>query len=198
MSLRTILHKNPPLGHGLRLALQQSRDHWNQIKTFRVKFLARSAAPEGIRMRRNIEVVEDDAGKATTYRRHPNGGGLIGPGARVEEDSFVGPSTYVEAGARIGSGCRIGRGGWIDRHALVGDHVVIGDDVYVGRGSVVDSRVRIGSHSRIGAGARIEHGSRLHGDSIVPENSHVANGRPSRTASPRSRQASGPGSRMAA
>ncbi len=124
-------------------------------------------------MTRNIEVVEDDAGKATTYHRHPNGGGLLGPRVLAEANSYIGATTYVEAGARIGSGCRIGRGGWIDRHAMVGDHVVIGDDVYVGRGAAVGSRVHIGSHSRIGAGARIGHGVRLHGDSIVPAGTHI-------------------------
>lgn len=147
-------------------------------------------------MRRNVEVVEDDAGKATRYHRHPNGGGLLGPGVHVEEDSYIGATTYVEAGARVGSGCRIGHGGWIDRQALVGDHVVIGDDVYVGRGSVVGDRVRIGSHSRIGAGARIGHGARLHGDSIVSANTRIAGARTSRAV--RARKSPGRGSRLAA
>jgi UDP-3-O-[3-hydroxymyristoyl] glucosamine N-acyltransferase len=124
-------------------------------------------------MRRNIEVVEDDAGRITAYHRHPNGGGLLGPRVLAEESSYIGATTYVEAAARIGAGCRIGRGGWIDGHAVVGDHVVIGDDVYVGRGAAVGSRARIGSHSRIGAGARIGHGVRLHGDSVVPAGAHI-------------------------
>jgi hypothetical protein len=36
-------------------------------------------APERNDMARNTEVVEDDAGRATVYQRHPNGGGLLGP-----------------------------------------------------------------------------------------------------------------------
>lgn len=124
-------------------------------------------------MTRNIEVVEDDAGRATTYHRHSNGGGLLGPRALVEENTYIGATTYIEAGARIGSHCRIGRGGWIDRQAMVGDHVVIEDDVYVGRGAAVGNSAHIGSHSRIGAGARIGHGVRLHGDSIVPAGTHI-------------------------
>lgn len=147
---------------------------------------------------RSIETVEDDAGKATTYHRHPNGGGLIGPGARAEADSFIGATTYVEAGARIGSSCRIGRGGWIDRQAVVGDHVVIGDDVYVGRGTTLGNRVHIGSHSRIGAEARIGHGARLHGDTIVPDGSRVADTRPSRIPLTRKQNAPKPDSRLAA
>ncbi len=149
-------------------------------------------------MTKKIETVEDDAGKATTYHRHPNGGGLLGPGATAAEDSFIAASTYVEAGARIGSGCRIGRGGWIDRHAVVGDHVIISDDVYVGRGTVLSDRAHIGSHSRIGAGTLVGFGARLHGDSIVPEGAHIADARPSRIASAPGRKAHGPAPRMAA
>ncbi|MGX9899444.1 hypothetical protein ACW0JT_05275 [Arthrobacter sp. SA17] len=83
-------------------------------------------------MSKKIESVEDDAGKVTRYRRHPNGGGLIGPGAEVEESSFIGSTTYIEAGACVGSGCRIGDGSWIDRRARIGDLALIGDGVYVG------------------------------------------------------------------
>ena len=149
-------------------------------------------------MTRKIETVEDDAGKVTTYRRHPNGGGLLGPGAHADETSFIAASTYVEAGARLGSGCRVGRGSWIDRHAVVGDHVFIGDDVYVGRGTAVGDRVHIGSHSRIGAGALIGFGIRLHGDSAVPDGAHIADARPSRLVTARARKADGPASRAAA
>ena len=52
-------------------------------------------------MTKKIETVEDDAGKATIYHRHPNGGGLLGPGAQAAEDSFIAASTYVEAGAAV-------------------------------------------------------------------------------------------------
>lgn len=149
-------------------------------------------------MTRKIETVEDDAGKATTYHRHPNGGGLLGPGAEAAENSFIAASTYVEAGASIGSGCRIGRGGWIDRRAVIGDHVFIGDDVYVGRGTVLGDRVHIGSHSRIGAGSLVGHGARLHGDSVVPEGSHIADDRPARIAAARNRKTHAAGSRIAA
>lgn len=97
-------------------------------------------------MQKNIERVEDDFGRVTTYRRHPNGGGLLGPGARAEEDTFIGATTYVEAGVRVGHKSRIGRGGWIDRGAVVGDHVLIGDNVYLGQASVVGDRVRLGHH----------------------------------------------------
>lgn len=150
------------------------------------------------RRNRNIETVEDDAGMTTTYHRHPNGGGLLGPGARVEADSFIGATTYVEAGARVGSGCRIGRGSWIDRRATVGDHAFIGDDVYVGRGTVLGSRVRVGSHSRIGAGALIGHGVRLNGDTLVPEGARIPDAGSSRGSSPHTRKTRGPDSRMAA
>lgn len=92
-------------------------------------------------MTRNVETVENDADRTATYHRHPNGSGLIGPGAQAEVDSFISATTYVEAGARIGSGCRIGRGGWIDHQAIVGDHGVVGvpghqhaPDTRVGRG----------------------------------------------------------------
>jgi UDP-3-O-[3-hydroxymyristoyl] glucosamine N-acyltransferase len=149
-------------------------------------------------MSRNIEVVEDDAGKATKYRRHPNGGGLVGPRAEVEESAFIGAMTYVEAGARVGAGCRIGRGSWIDRQAVIGDRVFIGDDVYVGRGTVLGNRVHVGSHSRIGAGALIGRGTRLHGDSIVPDGARIAAAKPSRSASANSLQTRDPESRMAA
>jgi UDP-3-O-[3-hydroxymyristoyl] glucosamine N-acyltransferase len=149
-------------------------------------------------MSRKIEVVEDDAGKVTKYRRHPNGGGLVGPGAEVEESSFIGATTYIEAGARVGSGCRIGQGSWIDSQAWIGDLVFIGDNVYVGRGTVLGNRVRVGSHSRIGAGARIGHGAQLHGDTIVRDGGHIAAAKPSRRASARQLPVREPQSRMAA
>lgn len=149
-------------------------------------------------MRRNIERVEDDSGMATTYHRHPNGGGLLGPGARADMDTYIDATTYVEAGASVGSGCRIGRGGWIDRQAVVGDEVFIGDDVYVGRGTILGNRVHIGSHSRIGAGARIGHGAWLHGDTILPDGTRIAGARRSRSALTRTQDAQGPDSRMAA
>ncbi|WP_309108339.1 transferase [Arthrobacter sp.] len=125
-------------------------------------------------MSKKIESVEDDAGKVTRYRRHPNGGGLVGPGAEVEESSFIGSTTYIEAGACVGSGCRIGDGSWIDRRAKIGDLAFIGDGVYVGEGTIVGNRVRIGSHSRIGAGAQVGHGTTLDGDSRVPDGGLVA------------------------
>ena len=149
-------------------------------------------------MTKKIETVEDDAGKATTYHRHLNGSGLLGPGATAADDSFIAASTYVEAGARIGSGCRIGRGSWIDRHAVLGDHVVIGDDVYVGRGTVIGNKAHIGSHSRIGSGAYIGYGARLHGDSMVPDGAHVADARPSRITTAPGRKTHGPDPRLAA
>jgi carbonic anhydrase/acetyltransferase-like protein (isoleucine patch superfamily) len=149
-------------------------------------------------MNRKIEVVEDDAGKATRYRRHPNGGGLVGPGADVDESSFVGAMTYVEAGARVGSGCRIGRRSWIDRQAVIGDLVFIGDDVYVGRGTTLGNRTHIGSHSRIGAGALIGRGIRLLGDTTVPEGARIAAAKPARHAAVNARHAQGAHSRMAA
>lgn len=125
-------------------------------------------------MSRKIESVEDDAGKVTRYRRHPNGGGLVGPGAEVEDTSFIGSTTYVEAGACVGSGCRIGHGSWIDRRAKIGDRTFIGDGVYVGPETVLGSKVHIGSHSRIGAGARIGHGAKLDADTRVPDGGVVS------------------------
>lgn len=53
-------------------------------------------------MRREIETVEDDFGKVTTYHRHPNGGGLLGPGVHSAEDSFIADTTYIEAGGKVG------------------------------------------------------------------------------------------------
>jgi tetrahydrodipicolinate N-succinyltransferase len=125
-------------------------------------------------MSRKFETVEDDAGKVISYHRHPNGGGLIGRGADVDETSFISSTAYVEAGAQVGLGCRVGGGSWIDRQARIGRRVVIGDAVYVGPGAVVGNRVHIGSHSRIGAGAVIGHGVRLHGDTTVPQGSHIS------------------------
>ena len=149
-------------------------------------------------MSRKIESVEDDAGRVTKYRRHPNGGGLVGPGAGVDESSAIGAMTYVEAGARVGSGCRIGRRGWIDKQAVIGDLVFIGDDVYVGRGAIVGNRARIGSNSRIGAGALIGRGARLHGDTTVPEGARVAPAESSRGGQVNARHGRGARSRMAA
>ena len=120
-------------------------------------------------MSRKIEEVEDDAGVVTRYRRHANGGGLVAPGAQVDESAFIGATTYIEVGARVGRGSWIGGGNWIDRDATIGHHVFIGEDVHVGRGAVLGNEVRIGSHSRVGVDARIGHGVKLNRDSKVPD-----------------------------
>ncbi|QCO96447.1 transferase [Arthrobacter sp. 24S4-2] len=140
-------------------------------------------------MSRKIETVEDDAGKVTTYHRHPNGGGLIGRGADVDDTSFISATSYVEAGAWVGSGCRVGGGSWIDRKARIGHRAVIGEAVYVGPGAVVGNRAHVGSHSRIGAGAVIGHGVHLHGDTTVSPGSHILS-RSKPPASPSSRSRS--------
>jgi tetrahydrodipicolinate N-succinyltransferase len=152
--------------------------YWNVNSNDVISSIAGSGTAGRLRnrkgMRNTIESVEDDAGNVVTYRRHANGGGLVGRGAKVGTTSVIGSATYVEAGARVGSGCRIGSGSWIDRKAHIGDHAVIGDAVYVGPGAVLGNRVRIGSHSRIGARAQIGDGVRLHADSTVPEGGHVS------------------------
>ena len=150
------------------------------------------------RSSRSIEVVEDDAGKTTTYHRHPNGGGLLGPGAQVEADSFIGATSYVEVGAHVGAACRIGHGSWIDRQVMLGDHVIIGDDVHVGRGTVLGSGVHVGSHSRIGIGALIGCGVRLLGDSLVPDGARVPRARSSWGSLSRTKTTSGERFRAAA
>lgn len=127
-------------------------------------------------MSNTIESVEDDAGNVITYRRHANGGGLIGRGAKADDTSFISSTTYVEAGACVGSGCRIGAGSWIDHRARIGNDVVIGDAVYVGQGATVGNSVHIGSHSRIGARAQIDDGVHLHGDTTVTEGGVIGAG----------------------
>ncbi|TAP41167.1 DapH/DapD/GlmU-related protein [Arthrobacter sp. S39] len=139
-------------------------------------------------MSTKFESVEDDAGRVIRYRRHPNGGGFVGPGAYVAESARLGSMTYVEPGARIGSGSRVGHGSWIDRLAQVGERTVIGDGVRVGHGTVIGNRVHIGSHSRIGSGAVIEHGTSVNADSTVPDGGHVA-------AEPRRRSRAAPAKR---
>lgn len=46
----------------------------------------------------------------------------------IGDDSFVGPFTEIQAGARIGARCRV------QSHAFVCDLVEIGDDTFVGHG----------------------------------------------------------------
>jgi UDP-3-O-[3-hydroxymyristoyl] glucosamine N-acyltransferase len=152
---------------------------WNARRCARVKPSVRGVGlhrADRMAMSRKIETVEDDAGKVTTYHRHPNGGGLIGRGADVDDTSFISATSYVEAGAWVGSGCSVGGGSWIDRKARIGHRAVIGEAVYVGPGAVVGNRAYIGSHSRIGAGAVIGHGVHLHGDTTVSQGSHIAAG----------------------
>ncbi len=139
-------------------------------------------------MSTKFESVEDDAGRVTRYRRHPNGGGYVGPGAEVADTARIGAMAYVEPGATVGSGARVGEGSWIDRRAKVGARTVIGDAVHVGHDTVIGNRVHIGSHSRIGMGAVIGHGIHLPADSRVPDGGRVP-------AEPRHRQRGASGKR---
>jgi UDP-3-O-[3-hydroxymyristoyl] glucosamine N-acyltransferase len=84
-------------------------------------------------MTNTIETVEDDAGNVHTYRRHPNGGGLIGRGAKASQTAFIRSTAYVESGPDVGCGCRIGAGSWVDRKVRIGDYTVIGATVYIAR-----------------------------------------------------------------
>jgi len=93
---------------------------------------------------------------ATLYPAPPREAGVhqsavIGRGARVGENVWIGPYAVVGDGARIGAGTRI------DSHAVLGAGVTIGSDchLYPGvclyPGTTVGDRVRVHSGVRLGS-----------------------------------------------
>ena len=63
---------------------------------------------------------EADNGEVVRYVRHANGGGLVSPQARVDQDAYVAANAYVEAGAHVGARTRVGAGSWLDSGVVVG------------------------------------------------------------------------------
>lgn len=124
-------------------------------------------------MGRVIEEVEVEAGVVSRYRRHPNGCGLVSPGARVHAGAFVSRTAYVESGARVGPEAWIGPGSWIDHDAEVGARVFVGQNVHIGALAVVGTAARLGSYVRIGRAAAITPGTVVERDERVPDNAVI-------------------------
>jgi UDP-3-O-[3-hydroxymyristoyl] glucosamine N-acyltransferase len=135
------------------------------------------------RMAKKVEF-EDDEGRMVRYVRHPVGGGLVSPQARVHESATVAVTAYVEAGAQVGPRSRVGEGSWLDHDVVVGSDVMVAGNVHLGPRTRVGHRAWIGSGARIGSDVVIDLGVRIAPDSIVPDGTVVGRHDGSRRSAP--------------
>ncbi|MDJ0787663.1 MAG: UDP-3-O-(3-hydroxymyristoyl)glucosamine N-acyltransferase [Myxococcota bacterium] len=76
---------------------------------------------------------------------HPSA--VVEEGAEIAEDVFVGPLSFVAAGARVGSGTRIGA------RVCIGAGAVVGADCVIREGGVLAHGVRLGDRVIVQPGA---------------------------------------------
>jgi UDP-3-O-[3-hydroxymyristoyl] glucosamine N-acyltransferase len=91
---------------------------------------------------------------ATLYPAPPQESGIhptavIGRGARLGEDVWLGPHAVVGGGAVIGNGSRI------EAHAVIGAGVTVGADCHVYPGTTLYPGTAIGDRVRLHAGVRL-------------------------------------------
>ena len=110
---------------------------------------------------------EDGNGQVVRYVRHPNGGGLVSPSARVHEAAMVASTAYVEAGGQVGDRSRIGAGSWLDHDVIVGVDVVVAGNVHLGPRTRAEDGTWIGTGARVGSDVVIRRGARVEPDAVV-------------------------------
>ncbi len=75
-----------------------------------------------------------------------------------ENDPYVHPSAFVDAGARIGPGTKVWHLAQVRERAVIGAECILGKGVYVGEGVHIGRRVKIQNGVSIYPGATVEDG----------------------------------------
>ncbi len=117
---------------------------------------------------KRYEDLENDDGTVVRYRRHDNGGGLIGAGADAAEDAYVASTAWVDPRARVDAGAHLGDHVWLESGAVVETGARLGSHVHVEPGAVVGAGARLGTRVTVGAGARVEPGVVVPSDQTIP------------------------------
>jgi UDP-3-O-[3-hydroxymyristoyl] glucosamine N-acyltransferase len=68
---------------------------------------------------------------------------VIGPGARIAHNCYVGPAAQIGLAAQLGASC------WIDAGAACGDMSRVGTHSILGAGVRLDAGVAVGSHCEV-------------------------------------------------
>jgi UDP-3-O-[3-hydroxymyristoyl] glucosamine N-acyltransferase len=76
-------------------------------------------------------------------------GAIVGAGAKIGENSYVGSGAIVGHGCKVGFNTRIGAG------ARIGDGSSIGNSCWIGDGVTVGRAARLGAHVTLGSGVLV-------------------------------------------
>ena len=98
---------------------------------------------------------------------HPNGGGLVGKGAKVATTAFVGPDAMVLDGAKVSGNARI------EGHAIVRGVAQVGGNAIVGGWALVGDSVKVGDDARIRGNVKLGGGVEVTGRARVTEYVHL-------------------------
>lgn len=82
-------------------------------------------------------------------------GAIVGAGAKIGENSYVGSGAIVGHGCKVGFNTRIGAGARIGDGSSIGNSCWIEDGVTVGRGARIGAHVTLGSGVLVGSEVEI-------------------------------------------
>jgi hypothetical protein len=96
--------------------------------------------------------------------KHPNGGGFVGPEAKVDASAFVGPEAQVLGRAKVLGQARILDHAVVMGSATVKDEAVVSGSAVVNDRAVVSEQARVRNFAYVGGDAKVRERSRV-GDS---------------------------------
>lgn len=88
-------------------------------------------------------------------------GAVVGAGARIEDNCWIGAGAIIQPGSRIGFNSVVGAG------AIVGHGATIGHSSWIDDGVVLGRDARIGSQVTLGLGVIVGHGRKIGKQSII-------------------------------
>lgn len=100
----------------------------------------------------------------TTGSKHPNGGGFVAAGAKVDASAFVGPEAKVLGTAKVLGNARILDRAVVMGNATVKDEAIVSGAAVVGDRAVVSERARVRNFAFVAGDAKVRERSRV-GDS---------------------------------
>lgn len=88
-------------------------------------------------------------------------GAVVGAGARIEDNCWIGAGAIIQPGSRIGFNSVVGAG------AIVGSGATIGHSSWIDDGVVLGRDARIGSQVTLGLGVIVGHGRKIGKQCII-------------------------------
>lgn len=98
---------------------------------------------------------------------HPNGGGLVGKGAKVAPTAYVGPDAMVLDSARVNDNARI------EGHAVIRNAAEVSGNAVVGDWAVLADSAKAGEDARIRGNAKLAGGVEVGGRARVMDYVHL-------------------------